>query len=86
MPLPAQVEETLPPEVLEKMHAAPKPTDIPIATPEALAAADGALFGMPTRFGMMPTQVKAFFDKTGKLWQSGALVGKPAGTFFATAT
>jgi len=80
-----QVPETLPAEVLEKMHAPPKP-DVPIITADELKEADGILFGVPTRFGMIPAQMKAFLDSTGGLWQSGALVGKPAGIFFSTAT
>jgi len=80
-----QVPETLPKEVLEKMHAPTKP-DVPIATPHDLAEADGIIFGIPTRFGMMAAQMKAFFDATGQLWQQGSLVGKPASIFFSTAT
>jgi NAD(P)H dehydrogenase (quinone) len=80
-----QVAETLPEEVLAKMHAPPK-KDHPIATPDVLKEADGILFGIPTRFGSMPAQVKALFDATGGLWGSGALIGKPAGIFFSTAT
>jgi len=57
-----QVAETLPADVLEKMHAPAKPTDIPIATPDDLVAADGVIFGFPTRFGMMAAQMKNFFD------------------------
>ncbi|GAA0169186.1 hypothetical protein Leryth_025973 [Lithospermum erythrorhizon] len=78
-----QVAETLPEEVLGKMYAPPK-GEAPIVTPDDLAAADGYLFGFPTRFGMMASQFKAFFDSTGGLWQSGGLVGKPAGLFFST--
>jgi NAD(P)H dehydrogenase (quinone) len=80
-----QVAETLPEEVLAKMYAAPK-KDYPLVTPAILAAADGVLFGIPTRFGSMPAQVKAFFDSCGSLWTKGALVGKPAGFFFSTGT
>ncbi|KAE8728646.1 putative NAD(P)H dehydrogenase (quinone) FQR1-like 1 [Hibiscus syriacus] len=78
-----QVRETLPEEVLGKMHAPPK-TDAPIITPEDLAEADGVLFGFPTRFGMMPAQFKAFLDSTGGLWRTQALAGKPAGLFYST--
>ncbi|KAJ2595134.1 flavodoxin-like fold protein [Coemansia sp. RSA 1721] len=78
-----QIAETLPTEVLEKMHAAPK-TTVPVITPEKLTEADGFLFGFPTRFGVAPAQVKAFFDATGQLWSTGALLGKPAGLFFST--
>ncbi|KAL4387137.1 hypothetical protein GQ457_09G001730 [Hibiscus cannabinus] len=78
-----QVAETLPEEVLGKMHAPPK-TDAPIITPNELTEADGLLFGFPTRFGMMPAQFKAFLDSTGGLWRTQALAGKPAGFFYST--
>ncbi|KAG7383208.1 hypothetical protein PHYPSEUDO_003942 [Phytophthora pseudosyringae] len=77
-----QVPETLPEVVLEKMHAPPK-KDYPIATPDVLTEYDGILWGMPTRFGMMPAQVKAFFDGCGGLWAKGALIGKTTGIFFS---
>lgn len=80
-----QIAETLPEEVLTKMYAPPK-QDVPIITPEDLKAADGILWGIPTRFGTMPAQVKAFLDSTGSLWQTGALAGKFTGTFFSTAS
>uniref|UniRef100_K3WM11 Flavodoxin-like domain-containing protein n=1 Tax=Globisporangium ultimum (strain ATCC 200006 / CBS 805.95 / DAOM BR144) TaxID=431595 RepID=K3WM11_GLOUD len=80
-----QVAETLSDEVLTKMHAVPK-KDHPIATADVLKEADGILFGIPTRFGSMPAQVKALFDSTGGLWGTGALIGKPAGIFFSTGT
>ncbi len=35
---------------------------------------------------MMASQMKAFFDATGGLWQKGALHGKPASMFTSTAT
>ena len=34
-----------------------------------LIQADGVLLGIPTRFGMMASQMKAFLDATGGLWQ-----------------
>ncbi|RLN32724.1 hypothetical protein BBJ28_00001967 [Nothophytophthora sp. Chile5] len=80
-----QVAETLPEDLLAQIHAAPK-KDHPIATPETLKEADGILFGFPTRFGSLPSQVKALFDSCGGLWAAGALVGKPAGIFFSTGT
>lgn len=42
--------------------------------------------GIPTRFGMMASQIKSFLDSTGGLWQAGALVGKPAGVFVSIGT
>ncbi|KAI8921077.1 NAD(P)H dehydrogenase (quinone) [Powellomyces hirtus] len=80
-----QVKETLPQEVLDKMHAA-KFDHIPILEPKDLANADAFLFGIPTRYGSPAAQVKAFWDATGGLWQSGALVGKYAGVFTSTAS
>ncbi|KAI7903999.1 NAD(P)H:quinone oxidoreductase, type IV [Cokeromyces recurvatus] len=80
-----QVPETLSEEILTKMHAPAKP-DVPVITVKDLNDADGFLFGIPTRFGTMPAQIKAFLDATGGLWASGALAGKFAGTFFSTAS
>lgn len=84
-----RVPETLPEEVLAKMgalDAAKAQADVPLATPEILAAADGVLFGTPTRFGNMTGQMRQFLDSTGGLWAKGALVGKPAGVFTSSAT
>lgn len=58
----------------------------PIAQPGELADYDGLLIGTPTRFGNMAAQMRNFLDQTGKLWLSGALIGKPAGVFTSTAT
>ncbi|RCV09113.1 hypothetical protein SEVIR_2G004100v4 [Setaria viridis] len=82
-----RVPETLPEEVLGKMHAAPVREEHPVMVAAGqLAEADGLLLGFPTRFGMMAAQMKAFLDSTGGLWQAQALAGKPAGLFFATGT
>ncbi|CAO3589118.1 unnamed protein product [Absidia cylindrospora] len=78
-----QVQETLPDSVLTKIHAAPK-LDLPVIKPEQLVDADGIMFGFPTRFGMVPSQVKGLLDGTGALWANAALHGKFAGTFFST--
>lgn len=40
------------------MHAPAKP-DVPVITVDDLKEADGILFGIPTRFGTMPAQMKA---------------------------
>lgn len=81
-----RVRETLPQEVLTKMGAPPQNPDIPFATPDALEAYDGFLFGIPTRYGNFPAQWKAFWDSTGKQWQTGGYWGKYAGVFVSTAT
>lgn len=81
-----RVSETLPIDVLNQMKAPPKDDTIPEITPEELPAADGVLFGFPTRYGSMAAQMKAFFDSTGKLWTEQKLAGKPAGFFVSTGT
>jgi NAD(P)H dehydrogenase (quinone) len=60
--------------------------DIPLATLDDLRAADGFIFGTPTRFGNMCAQMKQYFDGAGELWIQGALEGKPAGVLVSTAT
>jgi NAD(P)H dehydrogenase (quinone) len=79
-----QIAETLPQEVLSKMHAPPKP-DYPVLAPNDLAHFDAFLCGIPTRYGNFPAQWKAFWDGTGQLWQQGKLHGKQAGVFISTA-
>lgn len=55
------------------MHAPPK-SDLPIMTADKLKQYDAFLFGIPTRYGNQIAQVREFWDSTGQLWQSGALV------------
>ncbi|KAK4193260.1 flavoprotein-like protein [Podospora australis] len=82
-----QVPETLPQDVLEKMHAPAKPTDIPtLDDPSVLEQYDAFLLGIPTRYGNFPAQWKAFWDKTGKQWSTGGFWGKYAGVFISTAS
>ncbi len=52
-----------------------------IASPQELADYDGILFGAPTRFGNMASQMRNFMDQTGGLWAKGALVGKVGSVF-----
>lgn len=51
---------------------------------QELARYDAIIVGAPTRFGRMPSQMAAFWDKTGKLWLAGALNGKVGGAFTST--
>ena len=84
-----RVPETLPREVLEKTGAADLQktfAHIPLCTPQDLAAADAVIFGTPTRFGNMCGQIRQFFDATGGIWKSGALVGKVGSVFTSSAT
>jgi NAD(P)H dehydrogenase (quinone) len=58
----------------------------PIAEPEELERYDAILFGTPTRFGNMASQMRNFLDRTGGLWMRDALVGKVGSCFCSTAS
>lgn len=59
---------------------------IPEATHDDLRWAHGIAWGIPTRYGNMPAQVKQFLDTTGALWANGELEDKATGIFTSTAT
>jgi NAD(P)H dehydrogenase (quinone) len=80
-----EIEQGLP----KDRHAGPvweQQKNIPVCTLDDLRAADGIVWGTPTRYGNMTAQMKRFIDSTVKLWLEGALEGKPAGIFTSTAT
>lgn len=84
-----QVAETLPSDVLEKMHAkdAKKAfAHVPVIDAKQLGEADAIIFGTPTRFGNMAAQMRTMLDATGGLWKNGDLVGKVGSVFASTAT
>lgn len=60
--------------------------DIPIATPADIEWADAVVFGTPTRFGNIASQLKQFIDTLGGLWAQGKLADKVYSGFTATAT
>ncbi|MBP2315808.1 NAD(P)H:quinone oxidoreductase [Azospirillum soli] len=80
-----KVPELVPEEVRQKSHFVDEP-NIPVATPNELADYDAIIFGVPTRYGNMPGQMKNFLDQTGALWVKGALVGKVGSVFSSSAT
>ena len=57
-----------------------------IATPAELENYDAVIFGTPTRFGNMASQMRNFLDQTGGLWAAGKLVGKVGSVFTSTGT
>lgn len=57
-----------------------------IAKPDDLSNYDAIIVGTPTRFGNMTGQMRTFWDQTGGLWASGALVGKVGSVFTSSAT
>jgi NAD(P)H dehydrogenase (quinone) len=84
-----RVPETLPDTVLEKMGAMEGKklqAQVPVCTVDELGEADAVIFGTPTRFGNMCGQMRQFMDATGKLWMSGALVGKVGSVFTSSNT
>ncbi len=58
----------------------------PIAEPNELGDYDAIIFGTPTRFGNMASQMRNFLDQTGGLWMKGGLIGKVGSVFASTAT
>ena len=60
--------------------------DVPVATPDDVAWADGVIFGSPTRFGNVASQLKQFLDTLGGLWAQGQLADKVYSGFTASAT
>jgi NAD(P)H dehydrogenase (quinone) len=85
----SQVPELLPDAVLEKMGAKQAKqafAHVPIARVDQLPNADAIIFGVPTRFGNVVSQIQSFIDATGQHWLSGALIGKVGSCFTSTAT
>jgi NAD(P)H dehydrogenase (quinone) len=48
--------------------------------------ADAVIFGTPTRFGNVSSELKAWVDSLGGLWYQGKLVGKAGSVFVSTGT
>ncbi|MBD2105276.1 NAD(P)H:quinone oxidoreductase [Leptolyngbya sp. FACHB-261] len=55
-------------------------------TPEDAESADAIIFGTPTRFGNVSSELKAYIDSLGGLWFQGKLVGKAGSVFTSTST
>ena len=72
------------PELMDEVTARKagiRQDDMPVATPRELDDYDAIVFGTPTRFGNMASQMKNFIDQLGGLWTQNALVGKVASVF-----
>lgn len=80
-----RVPETVPEEVARK-SGYKLDQKAPIAAIDELPGYDAVIFGTPTRFGNMTSQMKGFLDTAGGLWMKGSLVGKVASVFTSTAT
>lgn len=80
-----RVPELMPEDVAKKAGVK-LDQEAPIAKPEELADYDAVIFGTPTRFGNMASQMRNFLDQTGGLWMKGSLIGKVGSVFASTAT
>jgi NAD(P)H dehydrogenase (quinone) len=80
-----RVPELMPREIAEKSHVKLDQA-APIATADELADYDAIIFGTPTRFGNMASQMRNFLDQTGGLWAQGKLIGKLGSVFVSTAS
>lgn len=84
-----QVPELVPEAALEKSGAAKARAafaQIPMATNDVLVESDAIIFGTPTRFGNMASQMRNFLDQTGGIWAQGKLIGKVGSVFVSTST
>ncbi len=85
----AQVAETLPTEVLEKMGAVETKKSfahVPIADPHALADADGIILGSPTRYAPRPPRCRRSWMRPAGFGPKGRLSAKSASAFTSTAS
>jgi len=65
-------------ELLKSKYAAP--------TLDDAAEADAIIFGTPTRFGNVSSELKSYIDSFGGLWAQGKLNGKVGSAFVSTST
>ena len=83
-------EETAPDEVVNGQEKwkeqRDRMADIPVVKPDDLEWSNAYLFSAPTRFGSVPSQMQAFIDTLGPLWEKGALANKAASAMTSTGT
>jgi len=78
-----RVPELVPDHIAQKAgYKRDQPAEI--ATVAELADYDAIIFGTPTRFGNMASQMKNFLDQCGGLWFENKLVGKVGSVFTST--
>jgi len=75
-----RIAETAPESVVNGQDAwkaqAEKMASIPLATPDDMVWADGYFISCPTRYGVSASQLRAFIDTLGPVWQKGGLSNK----------
>src|SRR5882757_7853133 len=60
--------------------------DLPPATGDDIVWADAVIFGSPTRFGSVASQLRSYLDSLGGLWSEGKLSDKVYAGFTSTNT
>ena len=80
-----RVNELAPQEAIDsnpawKAHAE-ETKEVPIASLDDLDWANGYVFGSPTRYGAMASQMKQFIDGASSLWMQGKLANKAVTAF-----
>jgi NAD(P)H dehydrogenase (quinone) len=65
----------------KRMHA-----EYHAPTIEDAAWSDGIIFGTPTRFGNVSSELKAYIDSLGSIWAQGGLFNKAGAAFVSTAS
>ncbi|MGW8374489.1 NAD(P)H:quinone oxidoreductase [Streptomyces sp. ODS28] len=60
--------------------------DVPEATPDDADWAEALIFGSPTRFGNVSSQLKQYIDQLGGLWAQGRMADKVYSGFTSSAT
>jgi NAD(P)H dehydrogenase (quinone) len=84
-----QVSELVPDHILEQSGAKKARAafaHIPVARVEQLPDADAIIFGTPTRFGNMCSQMRNFLDQCGGHWARGTLINKIGSVFASVGT
>jgi NAD(P)H dehydrogenase (quinone) len=85
-----QVAELAPPEAIAANPAwaanLERTKDVPRASAEDIVQADGVIFGTPTRYGNVASQLKQVLDTLGPQWQQGLLADKVYAGFTASQT
>ena len=72
--------------VTESLEPSIAPSGDAYASLSDLESCDALIMGSPGYFGNMAAPLKYFLDQATPIWLSGALIGKPAGVFTATAS
>lgn len=84
-----QVPELVPDNILEQSGAKTSRAafaHISVARVEQLPDADAIIFGTPTRFGNMCSQMRNFLDQCGGHWARGSLINKIGSVFASVGT